>query len=121
MMKKNNKNGEEVKNVHGEVSEKQTQTQKRTLELLDFLQEEPKSALIPFLRFSEKGVIPDVRLLLVKDLEDAKEQREQREQRGGIDKEDTDTTDAEEGENTDGASEEESGVDRPDSAQGSTG
>ncbi len=59
----------EVKNVNG-LSEEQQLLVERANEIQAVLEKEPKMALRPFLRFPEYGVLPDVRLVIIKNKAD---------------------------------------------------
>lgn len=61
-------NKEEVKNVHtGEQSEIDAVLQKKATELVALLKSDPKASLVPVLKVTEQGIIPDVRLVLNKE------------------------------------------------------
>ncbi len=56
----------EVKNVHEEVdNSRQVILEAKAQALIKLMAEEPAARLIPNLRVSEYGIIPDVRLVLV--------------------------------------------------------
>ena len=64
------KNQEPVSNAHGEehaekANEYQEVINKKALGLVNYLNEEPKARLVPTLSVTERGIIPDVRLVLV--------------------------------------------------------
>ena len=61
----------DVQNINpGTVSEEQVLLTERAKDILEVLQKEPKVNLVPFLRFTEHGVTPDVRLSVVKQKKD---------------------------------------------------
>lgn len=53
----------EVKNING-VSEEQEALMARAKKMLELLKEEPEMKLVPFLRVTENGIRPDVRLVV---------------------------------------------------------
>ena len=65
---------EEIKNVREEVQKELTENQKVLIDkakrIEAVLSEEPKATLYRFLRFTEVGVTPDVRLVLIEKEED---------------------------------------------------
>ena len=54
----------EVKNING-VSEEQEALMVRAKKMLELLKEEPEMKLVPFLRVTENGIRPDVRLVVI--------------------------------------------------------
>jgi len=70
MNKKNNKrfmeNHSEVKNINEAPSAEQLVLQEKANEMIAILDKEPRAKLVPFLRYTEYGTIPDVRLQIVK-------------------------------------------------------
>ena len=56
----------DVKNVHEEVDEtKQLELEKKAKGLMDYMNEEPAARLIPTIRATEQGILPDVKIVLV--------------------------------------------------------
>jgi len=99
-----------VENVHGEVTEEQKTMLAKVEGLRDYLNTEPKAILVPNLRITEQGIIPDVRLALVQ--EDNEE-----ESKGG----DVSEADAGEGGGDVESGDSEGGDDKPSEASDTTG
>lgn len=79
------KNQEPVSNAHGEehaekANEYQDIINKKAVGLVTYLNEEPKARLVPTISVTERGIIPDVRLVL---LDNKKEDEAETEDGGG--------------------------------------
>lgn len=96
----------EVQNVHEDKTESEYQVKlsEKAKGLIDYLSEEPQAGLVPMLKISEQGIIPDVKLILKGEQEDGDNSTETEETGEGDDADSgEETTDAE---STDSPSEE---------------
>lgn len=55
----------DVQNAHGDKTAYQVALEAKAQELIKLLSQEPEARLIPSLRITEAGVLPDVKLVLV--------------------------------------------------------
>lgn len=70
MTRKMTPNKDGVQNAQGEVSEAQKALETKARAVAALLKEDPEAYLDPFLRVTERGIGPDIRLILVDKTED---------------------------------------------------
>ena len=104
-------NKDTVQNAHDEVSEEQKILQEKTAAVNDLLQQDPAAGLVGFLRFSEHGIVPDIKMVLIKTEDNDEDKRV----------EDTDTGSSEDSKGDALQGSDEPGTDEPSESQDSTG